>query len=436
MRIICILITWAFCTIAAVAQTNIQEITTKGGIKVWLVDEPSIPFIALEVEFKGGASLDPPDKAGATFLMTGLLEEGSGDMDATAFSRATEELAASFGYDASRDSVSISARVLTENRKQALALLKQALMEPSFNQIAFDRVKKQVQSIIQSNQTEPDFIAGTTLRELAYRDHPYSLPREGSLETVKNLTIDDVRAAHKGALAKDRMFVSVVGDIRASKVGQMIDELLDDLPNTGTPLPKKIQFAAVGGTTVVDFDTPQTVAVWAQQGVDRDDPDFFAAYLLNHVLGGSGFTARLTQEVREKRGLTYGVYSYLAPYDYVSIWGGSVSSSNDRIKTAIEVIRDEWHKMAENGVTEEELDAAKTYQTGAYPLRFDGNGRIANMLVGMQSQGLPITYPITRNERINVVTLEDVNRVAKRLMQPDALRFVVVGKPEGLVSTD
>jgi zinc protease len=436
MRGLFILVAWVFCTVTAVAETDIHEITTKDGIKVWLVDEPSIPFIALEVVFKGGTSVDAPEKAGATYLMAGLLEEGSGTMDATAFSRATEELAASFGYDADRDSVSISAQVLTENHKEALGLLKQALMEPSFNQVAFDRVKKQVESIVRSNQTEPDFIASIALREIAYKDHPYSRPLEGTLETIANLSIGDARAAHKGALAKDRMFVSVVGDIRAEDVGALVDELLGDLPETGAPLPQKTTFAATGGISVVDLDTPQTVAVWAQQGIDRDDPEFFAAYLLNHILGGSGFTARLTQEVREKRGLTYGVYSYLAPYDYVSIWGGSVSSSNDRIKTAIEVVQDEWRKMATDGVTQEELDAAKKYQTGAYPLRFDGNGRIANLLVGMQAQGLPIDYPKTRNVKINAVTLEDVNRVAKRLMKPEALRFVVVGRPEGLISTD
>ena len=168
----------------------------------------------------------------------------------------------------------------------------------------------------------------------------------------------------------------------------------------------------------------------------RNDADYFALYLGNHILGGSGFTARLTQEVREKRGLTYGVYSYLAPYDYVSIVGGSVSSSNDRIKTAIEVIQEEWRKMAENGVTKAELIAAKKYLTGAYPLRFDGNGRIAGLLVGMQMQGYPIDYPKTRNDKVNAVTLEEVNSVAKWLLKPEAMRFVVVGKPEGLVSTD
>jgi zinc protease len=436
MRILYTFIVSFFWAFAALASSDIQEVTTKGGITVWLVEEPSIPFIALEVAFKGGASLDAPDKAGATYLMTGLLEEGSGDMDATEFSRATEELAASFGFDASRDGVSISAQVLKENYKQSLALLKQALMKPAFNTVAFERVKKQVLSIIRSNQTDPGTIAGSTLRELAYPGHPYNQPLEGTIETVKNLTAKDLRAAQKGVFAKDRVYVSVVGDITAAEVGPMIDELLGDLPDTGAPLPEKTKFGAGGGLTVVDFDTPQAVAVWAGQGIARDDPEFFAAYLMNHILGGSGFTARLTQEVREKRGLTYGVYSYLAPYDYVSIIGGSVSSSNDRIKTAIEVIRDEWRKMAENGVTQEELDAAKKYQTGAYPLRFDGNGRIAGLLVGMQTQGFPIDYPKTRNDRINAVTLEEVNKVAKRLLQADALRFVVVGRPEGMVSTE
>ena len=436
MRFLFTFIIWSLSAFSALAETNIQEIKSKGGITVWLVDEPSIPFIALEVGFKGGASLDSSDKMGATYLMTGLLEEGSGDMDASAFSRATEELAAGFGYDASRDSVSISARILKENKDQSLALLRQALMQPTFSDVAFNRVQKQVLSMLKSKQTDPQDIVSRTLSELAYPDHPYSQPLEGTLETVSALIPEDMRQAHKNVFAKDRMFVSVVGDIRAEEVGPMVDTLLGDLPEVGKTLPQKVEFAATGGITVVDLDTPQAVANWAHAGIDRHDPDFFAAYLLNHALGGGGLSSRLTNEVREKRGLTYGVYSYLAASDYVSVYAGGVSSSNDRIKTALDVIQDVWGKMAEHGVTAEELEASKKYLTGAYPLRFDGNGQIASLLVGMQMSGYPIDYPKTRNDKINAVTLEDVNRVAKELLQPDAMRFVVVGKPEGLVSTD
>jgi len=436
MRFIFTFIIWSFSAVVSFAETNIQEITSKSGITVWLVDEPSIPFVALEVAFKGGASLDDPAKMGATYLMSGLLEEGSGDMDASAFSRATEELAAGFGFNASGNSVSISARVLKGNQDASLALLKQALMEPTFSDVAFNRVKGQVLSIVKSNETDPQSIANRTMTALAYPDHPFSQSLEGTVETVTALTVDDIRQAYKDAFAKEHMYVSVVGDIRAEEVGAMVDALLADLPETGKALPEKTEFAASGGVTVVDFNTPQAVASWAHAGMDRHHPDFFAAYLLNHTLGGGGLSSRLTQEVREKRGLTYGVYSYLAPSDYVSIYGGGVSSSNDRIKIAVDVIRDEWRKMADNGVTAEELEASKKYLTGAYPLRFDGNGRIANLLVGMQLSGYPIDYPKTRNDKINAVTLEDVNRVAKELLQPDAMRFVIVGKPEGLASTD
>ena len=186
------------------------------------------------------------------------------------------------------------------------------------------------------------------------------------------------------------------------------------------------------GVTVIDYDTPQSVALFGQGGMAQDDPDFFAATVLNQILGGGSFESRLMTEVREKRGLTYGVYSYLVPRDYAAVYMGSVASANDRIADAIAVIRDEWSKAATEGVTEDELRDAKTYLTGAYPLRFDGNGPIAQIMVGMQMLGLPIDYIATRNEKVEAVTLADVKRVAGELLDPGGLQFVVVGKPVGL----
>ncbi len=183
---------------------------------------------------------------------------------------------------------------------------------------------------------------------------------------------------------------------------------------------------------MVDYDTPQSVAVFGQEGLERDDPDFYAAYVLNQILGGGSFESRLMQELRVKRGLTYGVYTYLAPKDLAALYMGGVASANDRIAEAVEMIRQEWTDMAANGVSEAELARAKTYLTGAYPLRFDGNGQIARILVGMQMDDLPIDYIATRNDRINAVTLDEANRVAHELLRPDQLRFVVVGQPEGL----
>jgi zinc protease len=189
-----------------------------------------------------------------------------------------------------------------------------------------------------------------------------------------------------------------------------------------------------GGVTVVDYPSPQSVILFGQEGLRLDDPDFFAAFILNEVLGGERFSARLMTELREKRGLTYGVSSFLAPMDFAQAYMGQMGTANATVAESIALIRQEWQRLATEGITAEELAATKTYMTGSYPLRFDGNSEIADILVGLQMDGLPIDYPATRNARVEAVTLDDVKRVAARLFQPDKLHFVVVGQPEGVMT--
>ncbi len=428
----------ALCLFATTAQAeiDIKEVTSPGGIDAWVVEEPSIPFVSIEIRFRGSASLDLPGKRGATNLMTGLIEEGSGEMTAQEFQTAREALAARFSFRAYDDTLSISASVLTENRDAALALLRQALTDPTFEQDALDRVRAQVLSGIASAEKDPNDIAGMAFDAAAFGDHPYGSSIDGTVETVNALTREDMFEAHRNALTRDRVFVSVVGDITADQVGPMLDDLLGDLPAEGPPLPGDVAFGLDGGITVVEFDTPQSVAYFGHAGIKRDDPDFFAAYIMNQVLGAGGFESRLMTEVREKRGLTYGIRSYLVPKFHSEMVFGSVASSNATIAEAIEVIRAEWARMAEDGLTPEELETAKTYLTGEYPLRFDGNSEIAKIMVGMQMIELPPDYVINRNDYIEAVTLEDVNRVAAELLKPEELHFVVVGKPVGLDSTN
>ncbi len=415
---------------------DIQEVTSPGGIKAWLVEERSIPFTALEIRFKGGASLDRPEKRGAIHLMAGLIEEGAGDLDATEFAAAREALASSYGFDVYDDAFSISAQFLTENREDALALLRSAINEPRFDQAAIERVRAQVVSIIRSEEKEPSDIARRTLMSMTFGDHPYGSPLEGTVESVEALSRDDIVNAHQDIFARDRVFVGAVGDISAEELGSLIDDLLGTLPETGAPMPADADFALQGGKTVVPFNTPQSVALFAHEGIERDDPDFFPAYVMNQIFGAGGFGSRLTKEVRVKRGLTYGVSTYLIPKDHAELVMGQVASSNDRVAEAIEVIKAEWKKLAIEGVTEEELADAKKYLTGAYPLRFDGNGTIASILVGMQMDDLPIDYADTRNDKVNAVTLDDIKRVAARVLRPDDLHFVVVGQPEGIETTN
>ncbi|MCK0150224.1 insulinase family protein [Marivita sp. S6314] len=414
------------------AEIDIVEVESPGGINAWLVEEHSIPFVALELRFKGGASLDLPGKRGATNLMVGLLEEGAADMDSRAFAEAAESLAASFSFDVGDDAVSVSAKFLTENQDEALALLRDALTQPRFDQDAIDRVRAQVVSGVRSDQQDPDFLVGQAFDAKVFGDHPYGSAIEGTEDSVTALTRDDLVAAYKGALARDRVYVGAAGAVSPEDLALMLDKLLGDLPAGGLPQAPDVAVATEAGVTVVPFDVPQSVAIFGHEGLARDDPDFFPAFVLNEILGGGGFEARLMEEVREKRGLTYGVYSYLVPKDNAALYLGRVSSANDRIADAIDVIREEWRKMAENGVTAEELESAKTYLTGAYPLRFDGNGRIANILVGMQMDDLPVDYVNTRNDKVAAITLDDIQRVAARVLKPDALHFVVVGQPVGL----
>ncbi|MEL6450445.1 MAG: pitrilysin family protein [Pseudomonadota bacterium] len=417
------------------AEVEITEVVSPGGITAWLVQEPSIPFMALEMRFRSGASLDAPGKRGAINLMTGLLEEGAGDLDARAFAREVGALAASFDYDVSDDDLSVSARFLTENRDAAVALLRSSLIDPTFGPAALERVREQVLSGLRSDAKDPDEIARATFDAMAYGGHPYATAYEGTIESVTALTRDDMLAAHGAVFAKDRLYVGAVGDITPEELGPLLDALLGDLPETGAPQPGPADVTITGGTTVVPFDTPQSVAIFGQAGIEQDDPDFFAARVLNQVLGAGGFESRLMTEVREKRGLTYGVYSFLVPQDHAATVQGQVASANARIAEAVEVIRAEWARAQAEGITQAELDAAKTYVTGAYPLRFDGNAPIARIMVGMQMLGLPIDYIATRNDKVEAVTLADVQRVAAELLDPEGLHFVVVGQPVGLEST-
>ena len=432
MKWILALCLFGMSTLPMRAEIAIQEVTSPGGISAWLVEDHNIPFVALELRFRGGTSLDVANRRGAINLMVGLLEEGTGDLDARGFATARDELAASFDYSAYDDAISVSARFLTETQNEAMVLLKGSLVAPNFTEVAINRVRAQVVAGLTSDTKDPDTIVSLRFDALAFGDHPYGSGSDGTIESVSALTRDDLNAAHLGTLTRDRVYVAAVGDISADQLTALLDRLLSELPDSGRALPSKVDYGLEGGTTVVDFDTPQSVAIFGQRGIERDHPDFFAAYLVNQILGGGSFESRLMEEVREKRGLTYGVYSYLLPKDFSNLYIGRVASANNRIAEAIAVIRAEWARMASSGVTQDELRRAKTYLTGSYPLRFDGNGPIANIMVGMQMQGLPVAYITSRNDKINAVTLEDANRVAQQLLDPEGLHFVVVGRPEGL----
>ncbi len=279
---------------------------------------------------------------------------------------------------------------------------------------------------------DPDAIAWDAAAAAAFPGHPYGTPDFGTAESVAALTRDDLAQAHRDALVRSRIYVGVVGDITAAELGPLLDELLGALPADGPPLAPDVEPVVAGGVTVIDYPTPQSVAVFGHGGIPRDDPDYFAAYVLNHILGGGDARSRLRLELREKRGLTYGVNTWLASRENADLWVGTLGSANETMAEAIELIRNEWARLAAEGATEAELTAAKTYLMGEYQLRFAGNAQIASILVEMQRDGLPPSFVTEHNGYIEAVTADDVRRVATELLDPAELGFVVVGQPEGL----
>lgn len=418
--------------LTARAEIDITPVTTPSGLTAWLVQEPDIPFVALDLMFLGGTVLDSDAQSGAVALMTALLEEGAGDMDAQAFATQTEELAARISFDSGRDTITVSARFLTENMDEAIAHLHAALTQPRFDADAIERVRGQMLAQLRRDALDPNTLAGRAFAQAAFGDHPYARAGDGTPETVAALTRDDLLAAHGAAITRDRVYIGAAGDITPDTLSALLDKLFDGVPTATAPLPARTEFLATAGETVIDFDNPQSVVAFGHRGVARDHPDFMAAFVLSEVFGGGRFGTRLMTSLREERGLTYGVGTFLSSGSYGDSYQGRLSTDNRNVPQVIELLRDEWARMAESGLSAEELARIQTYMTGAYALRFDGNGSIASILASMQYQGFDIDYVNRRNDMINDLTLDQMNRVANEVFAPDELVFVIVGRPVGL----
>ena len=411
---------------------DIQSVTSPSGHEAWLVEEHSIPFVSIEMVFTGGASIEPEDQAGVVSLMTSLLTEGAGDLDALGYASALEALAGSVSFSAGRDQVTLSIRALSENRDAVIDLAIRALTEPQFEPESLERTRAQTIGSLERSARDPDTIAGEAYSALGYAGHAYARPSDGTPTTVATITHENILAAHRAAFTADLTYVAAAGDLTGAELGAIVDRLYADLPTSVAPLPDYRSFDAEPGITVIEQPGPQSVIQFGHGGIHWDDDDFMAAYIMNTVFGGGGFGSRLMEEIREERGLTYGIYTSLSSNRFGDSFVGRFSTANETAGEAVALVREQFEWLANGGITQEDLERVQTYLTGAYPLRFDGNESIAHILASMQFQSFPLNYVNVRNDLIRAVTLEDIQRVAVRLAQPEALHFVVVGQPQGL----
>ncbi|WP_261970492.1 M16 family metallopeptidase [Prosthecodimorpha staleyi] len=405
---------------------QIQRVVSPGGIEAWLVEEQAVPLIAVNFAFKGGNAQDPDGKAGLANLLSTLLDEGAGDMDGQTFQGRLEDLSIRLAFEDSRDAFYGEMKTLSAHRDEAFDLLRLSLTKPRFDDDAVERMRVQAISGLRREKRDPDTVASRLWARSIFPNHPYGRPSNGDEASVAAITVQDIRDFHGRVFARDGLKIGVVGAIDAKTLAPLLDRVFGDLPARQRLTPVA-EVAPLSGLTVSEtIPNPQTVIRLSAEGLKRKDPDFIAAYVMNHILGGGSFSSWLYTEVREKRGLAYSVYTSLAPYDHTGVFYGGLGTRADRAAESIRVIRDEIKRMAEVGPTPAELDKAKSYLTGSYALRFDTSDKIAGQLLAIQMDDLGIDYIDKRNALVDAVTLADVKRVAARLLSKP-LTVVTVG---------
>ncbi len=416
---------------AQTGNNRIERIVTPGGIELWHVRDNTLPMISLEFSFNGGTAQDPLGKPGIAYISAALLDEGAGSLDARMFQEQLEERAISLSFSTDRDALRGSLKTLTENRDKAFEMLRLALTVPRFDAAEVDRVKAATLAVLRRRSTNPSNIAGERWFARAFPNHPYGQPQQGTVESIPLITIDDLRAHHVNVAARSGLKIASVGAIDGKELAALIDK-------TFLPLPAKAKLKtipevapqALGEREIVDLDVPQTVITLGGIGIKRNDPDFIPAFVLNHILGGGTFSSRLYREVREKRGLAYSVYSYLAPLAHSGIFMGGVSTRNDRAAETLSIIVEEIRRLAAEGPSDDELAKAKSYLIGSYPLRFDTSGKVAGQLLEIQMENLGIDYIDRRNGLVEAVTIADVRRAAGRFLKDAGLLVTLVGRPK------
>ena len=416
--------------------TNIERVTSPGGIEAWLVRDTSLPLIALNFSFLGGANEDPEGKAGTGYMVSSMLDEGAGPLDSRGFHQQLEENAVELRFSVTHDYFQGSIKLLRERQDQSFELLRLALNEAKFEDAATARVASQILAALRRETTDPGSIAGRTWWNTAFAGHPYARPNNGTLTSVPTITGQDQKDYARRVFTRAHLKVAAVGDIDAAGLGKVLDRVFGALPASGEL--RSVPNAApreVGRRIVSQLNVPQAVIRLGGVGIPRKDPDFMAAYLVNHILGGGSFTSRLYDEVREKRGLAYGVYSYLLNLRHTSMFMASTQTSADQTREALELIELEIRRMVDEGPTEAELAKAKAYLKGAYALNFDTSTKIASMLLQIQLDDLGIDYINRRSAIIDAVSIEDARRAAKRLASGGVLT-TVVGQPKNLASKE
>ena len=408
----------------------VQTMVSPRGIPAWLIEDRSVPVVALAFAFAGGAALDPPGQEGRADLAASLLTQGAGPYDTAAFASLLRDRAVSLSFSADRDNLSGSLRVLEDERDLGAEMLALALAEPRFDGEAVARVKAQKTLALRREAEQPRTLAARRWWAESVPGHPFARPAGGTEEGIASLGRDDLRAAMAAQLRRGSLVAAAAGAIDADGLGALLDRAFADAVPAGEAAPvPALPTPRAFGLAVIERDAPQAAALFGHGAIPPEDPDWEAAQVVNWVLGGGGFSSRLMTEIREKRGLTYGIGTSLVPFRGAGLVLGSVSTENPRFGETLSLLRAEWARMAAEGPSEDEVAAGRAFLSGSFPLGFTSTPQIAGTLVALQQLGRGPEWLAGRLARLAAVTLADARRTARRLFDADALSVAVAGRP-------
>lgn len=412
-------------------MAQVNAYVTEKGQNFWMMQDDYLPIVTLKISFShAGSAYDDEEKMGLANMVASLLSEGAGEYDATEYYAALESIATDISFWVDKDYFHVSLKTISDHLPQAMQLLGVALTQPTFASKDIERIRHQIQIYMLRQQRQPDYLAGKTLREELFSDHPYSYPIEGKMETITHIAQKDLQEFVASKFIKQAMFLSVVGDVSLGDTSMLIDKHLT-LPNDAQNNAKKIaelEAYKINKEPIHVFtDAPQTVIHFAMPAPLRNDADFYPVYLLNYMLGGGGFESRLMKNIREDKGLVYSVYSSYVTYGKTGLLVGSAATENKSADKTIREIENEFKKVADAGFTQQELDDAKSYMIHSFPLKMTKNEYLVSFLDVMQRDHLAIDFLQKRNALVNAVTLKQVNKAAKKWIRPKKLLIVSAG---------
>ena len=418
------------------AGIPIEHWTQANGVRVYLVQSPAIPMVDVQIDFDAGARRDPAEQAGLANAMAGATSDGvrasagGPALDENGLSEAWADLGASFGAGAGSDRMSFTLRSLTypDLLAKATALAARQLGEPAFPAALWLRDRPKLIASLKEADTRPATQAAKAFSKAVYGSHPYGF--ETTEATLNRISVQDMQALHARAIRPCYAQVSIVGALDRAQSDALVTQLFSRVPATSCPsLPPvpEVPSLLVAQEQRLAFASAQAHVLVGQPGYKRSDPDFFALTVGNHILGGGGFTSRLTEEVREKRGLTYSVYSYFSPGLHAGAFTIGLQTRPDQAQQALQLVREVLARFVSEGPTEKELQAAKDNLIGGFALRIDSNRKLLDNVANIAWNGLPLDYLDTWTQQVQKLNVADIRAAFARKLQPEKMVTVVLG---------